>query len=321
MAETFAKAIAVLAGSQWGYVTREQLLATGLSPGAIRQAIATGWLIRVHAGVYAVGTVNRTPVARAMAAVLACGEHALLSHGSAASLWGFNRHWDTPFEVTVRAKRSRPGIRVHRSTALTRRDLDRQLGIPVTSPARTALDIAPGLADKRLTRVVNDGRHARLLNLDDMADVVARNPRHPGVKRLRPFVQTSLGPSRSELEDDFRAFAQRYGLPTPITNTYVFGHEVDVLFLEERVIVEVDSWEFHRFRNNFEGDRDRDADFLAGGYVTIRITAERMKRTPEREARRLHKILSDRRRTLMVLSKTGARVPATGAPIPERPAS
>jgi hypothetical protein len=321
VAEALDRLIAALAAKQHGYITRAQLLAMGMGRRAIQSWIATGRLIPVYAGVYAVGTVNRTPVARAMAAVLACGEHALLSHGSAASLWGFNKHWDTPFEVTVQAKRSRPGIRVHRSTALTRRDLDRQLGIPVTSPARTALDIAPGLTDTRLTRVVNDGRHARLLNLDDLGDVVARNPRHPGAKRLRPFVETSLGPSRSELEDDFQAFAQRYGLPTPITNTYVFGHEVDVLFLEERVIVEVDSWEFHRFRSNFEGDRDRDADFLAGGYVTIRITAERMKHTPEREARRLHKILSDRRRTLMVLSKTGARVPGTGAPIPERPAS
>jgi hypothetical protein len=321
MAAAFAKAIAVLAGRQWGYVTRKQLLAIGLTTEAIRHAILTGWLIRVHAGVYAVGSVNRTPVARAMAAVLACGEHALLSHGSAASLWGFNKHWDAPFEVTVRAKRARPGIRVHRSTALTRRDIDRQLGVPVTSPARTALDIAPGLTDKRLIRVVNDGRHARSLNLDDLADVVARNPRHPGAKRLRPFVETPARPSRSELEDDFVEFAKRYGLPVPVTNTYVLGHEVDVLFPVERVIVEVDSWEFHRFRSNFEDDRDRDADFLAGGYVTIRVTDERMKQKPEGEARRLHKILSDRRRTLMVLSKTGAKVPATGAPILERPAS
>jgi len=164
----------------------------------------------------------------------------------------------------------------------------------ISSPARTALDIAPALTDKRLTRVVNDGRHARLLHLDDLADVLARNPKHPGVKRLKPLLDTpATRPTRSELEDDFRAFARRYGLPAPVTNTYVLGHEVDVLFVAERVIVEVDSWEFHRFRSNFEGDRDRDADFLAGGYVTVRITDERMNGEPEHEAGRLHKILSD----------------------------
>ena len=108
----------------------------------------------------------------------------------------------------------------------------------------------------------------------------------------------------------------------PLTNTYILGHEVDVLFAAEPVIVEIDSWEFRGFRSNFEDDRDRDADFLAGGYATVRITDERMNGEPEREARRLQKILSDRRRTLTLLSNTTARVPATGArTTPERPAS
>ncbi len=252
-------------------MSRRQLLAIEVTAAAVRHLIATGWLIPVHAGVYAVGYVNRTPLARACAAVLACGEKAVLSHGSAASLWGFNQYWDVPFEVTVAGShRRRPGIRVHRSRTLTGPDNDCQLGIPVTSPARTALDIASGLTDDRLTRVVNDARHARVLHLDDLADVVARNPKHPGTRRLRRFVETPAGPTRSELEDAFLAFAQRHGLPAPVTNTYVLGHEVDVLFVAERVIVEVDSWEFHRFRSNFEGDRDRDADFLAGGYLTVR---------------------------------------------------
>jgi very-short-patch-repair endonuclease len=173
---------------------------------------------------------------------------------------------------------------VHRTTALTRRDFDRQL--------------------------------------DDLQDVLNRNPKHPGTKPLKPFLDAPQAPSRSGLEDDFMTFARRYRLPAPVTSTYVLGHEVDVLFVAERVIVEIDSWEFHRLRSNFEGDRDRDADSLAGGYVTIRITDERMQQTPEREARRLNEILSDRRRTLTVLSNRTARVPATGArTTPERPAS
>jgi hypothetical protein len=283
--------------------------------------IVAGRLIPVHAGVYAVGHVNITPVARAFAAVLACGDRALLSHGSAATLWGYNKRWELPFEVRVATARRHPGTKVHRSRTLTRRDIDRQLGVPATSPARTALDIAPRLADKRLTRVVNDGRHGRHLNLDDLADVLKRNPTHPGTKRLKRFLEASGGPTLSDLEDDFIEFANRYGLPVPVTNTHVLGHEVDVLFEAERLIVEVDSWEFHRFRSNFEGDRNRDADFLAGGYVTVRITDQRMTEEPEREARRLQKILSDRRQTLTLLSNSLATIPPTGAPLPERPAS
>jgi hypothetical protein len=317
-----ASRIGVLAGRQHGYLTRAQLLAIGLTAAAIKHHIATGRLIRVYAGVYAVGYVNRTPVARAMAAVLACGEKAVLSHGSAASLWGFYKYWDTPYEVTAPTVRRRAGIKVHRSRTLTGADFDRQLGIPVTSPGRTALDIAPRLTDKRLTRVVNDARHARLLHLDDLAGVLARNPKRPGVKRLKRFVVTTSGPTRSELEDEFIAFCKRYGLPTPVTNTHVLGYEVDVLFPAERVIVEIDSWEFHRFRSSFEGDRNRDVDLLAGGFPTVRVTDERMKGEPEHEARRLHKIIADRRRTLTLLSNTSARVPATGArTTPERPAS
>jgi hypothetical protein len=303
-------------------VTRTQLLALGLTVAAIRHLVAIGRLIPVHSGVYAVGYVNRTPVARACAAALACGPRALLSHGSAATLWGFYKYWDEPFEVTVPSLRNRPGIKIHRSRTLSGPDFDRQLGIPATSPARTALDIAPRLTDERLTRVVNDGRHARVVHLDDLADVIARNPKHPGAKRLRGFVDAPAGPTRSELEDRFVAFAKRFGLPTPLTDVKVNGRHVDALFPAERVIVELDSWEFHRFRSSFEGDRNRDADQLAGGHVTVRVTDERMKRTPEHEAQRLNKILADRRRTLTLLSKTNARVPATGArTTPERPAS
>ena len=221
MVERVERAIAALAAGQHGYVTRKQLLAMGVRAVAIDHRIARDRLIRVHAGVYAVGHVNATPVARAFAAVLACGNGALLSHGSAATLWGYNKYWDTPFEVTVtKGHRRRPGITVHRSRTLTEADVDCQLDVPVTGPARTLLDVAPRLTDKRLTRAVNDGRHAKILHLDDLADVLRRNPTHPGTKRLLPFVQKPRGITRSGLEDRFLAFAQRYGLPTPETRTF-----------------------------------------------------------------------------------------------------
>jgi hypothetical protein len=298
MAGAIDKAIAVLAGRQHGYVSRPQLLKLGLTPKAIRWRVQTGWLIPVYAGVYAVGYVQRTPAARAHAAALACGEKAALSHGSAASLWGFSKHWDAPFEVTAPSMRRHAGIKVHRSRTLARRDITRQLGIRVTSPARTVLDNAPRLTGKRLSRFVNGALRTPYLHVSALADVLNRNPDHPGTNRVLPYVRT---PTNSPLEDDFLEFARRYGLPTPTTNTHLLGYEIDVLYPRERLIVEVDGYEFHSDRYSFEArpqagrgharGRDRhgpgnqgpdEARARAGG----RPAARHPGRAPERSLRR-----------------------------------
>lgn len=311
MAAAFETAIALVAGKQFGYITRAQLLAIGLGTRAIEYRVATGRLIPVYAGVYAVGYAQRTPVARACAAVLACGEKAMLSHGSAASLWGFDKHWDEPFEVTAPSIRRREGIKVHRCRTLARPDITRQLGIRVTSPARTVLDNATRFTGKRLGRFVNDALRTPYLHVPDLADVLNRNPGHPGTNRVLPHVRA---PTNSPLEDDFLEFARRYGLPEPVTNTHLLGYEIDVFYPRERVIVEVDSAEFHMDRGSFERDRKRDVVMLEAGIVTVRITDERMKHDAEEEARRLHTILAARRKreTLTVLSNLPERVPGTG---------
>jgi hypothetical protein len=294
VAAKLERAIVALAGRQRGYVTRAQLLNLGLGPKAIDYRIRKGILIPVHTGVYAVGHVPITGVDRAFAAVLACGPGAVLGHGTAASLWGVDQRWRTPFEVIVSTARRRPGIRTHR-VALTRRDIRKHNGIRVTSPARTILDIAPRLTDARLKRAVNDLRIARHLRIADLAEAMERYPRHPGTARVRPTVEVPQGPTRSRFEDAFIAFCARYGLPTPEVNTRVLGYEVDALFPVERVIVELDGYDFHRTRDAFESDRDRDATTLAGGLPTVRITWERLTDLPEKEATRLHGILAARR--------------------------
>lgn len=297
MVARIEKAIAAVAGRQYGYITRAQLLALGMGERAIEYRVRTGGLVAVHAGVYALGHVNAMPVARAFATVLACGKGALLSHGSAGSLWGYNKYWDTPFEVTVTSShRRRPGITVHRSRTLTEADVDCQLGVPVTSPARTLLDITTRLTDKRLNRAINDGRHDRHLHLDDLADVLRRNPTHPGSRRLLPFVQAPRGVTRSDLEERFVAFAHRYGLPTPETNVPLHGYVVDALFRAERVIVEIDTWDTHGLRTSFGSDRKRDAEMLAHGFVTIRSTDERLEENPDHEAGLILAVLAERRR-------------------------
>jgi very-short-patch-repair endonuclease len=199
-----------------------------------------------------------------------------------------------PFEVTAPSVRQRPGIRAHRA-ALQPRDVRHQLGLRVTSPARTLLDIAPRMSEKALTRAVNDLRRQGYLRLHQLADVVSRFPRNPGSGRLRPFLDAPTGPTRSEFEDAFLAFAERFGLPRPQVNVRIGRYEVDVWFPREQVIVELDGWDFHRSRASFESDRERDAEMLARGLVTIRITWEQLIRHPEQVAERLLQILRARR--------------------------
>jgi len=287
--------LAVLAGRQRGYVTRRQLLAGGVPPATIDHWIVCGRLIRVHAGVYAVGHVPQEPASRAYAAVLACGPRALLSHRSAASLWGLVKGWKEPLEVTAPAKHVRPGIRAHRSTTLTPADRRRWLGVPVTSAERTVLDVAPRLSNRQLTRMVNDARHAGFVKVAALTETLDRCPNHPGAERVRVVLAPGRGPTRSDFEDIFIALALEHGLPVPKVNTMVNGHEVDALFAAEKLIVELDGWEFHSDRQSFESDRDRDMTHAEAGYLTVRITWERLRTQPAREAERLRTILALRR--------------------------
>lgn len=295
---TIDMAIAAVAGPQHGVITTRQLLALGLTPRQIHYRTQIGRLHHLHHGVYAVGHRPVSPHARALAAVLACGAGAALSHGSAATLWGIRKHWAEPLEVTTTSGRPRPRIKVHRSRTLTRRDVTRHFGIPVTSPARTVLDVATEMTDVGLSRGVNDLRLAGFLSLAELAEVVARHPRPCDAKRLRAQVaHPEQAPTRKEFEDAFLLFVRRYGLPEPEVNTRVLGHEADALFRAHNLVVELDGWRFHSDRAAFESDRDRDADLLVAGIATVRVTWKRMTLSPGREAARLHAILARRATT------------------------
>jgi Transcriptional regulator, AbiEi antitoxin len=289
--DSIEKRIAVLAKRQRGYVTRPQLLRLGLGAQAIKHRVRIGRLIPVYSGVYAVGHLPTLPQDRAVGALLACGAGAVLSHSTAATAWGIFKRWEMPFEVAAPTARSRPGIVVHR-TKLARQDIGTQIGLRVTSAARTLLDVAPRFRDKGLRRAIADQRRADHLRLEQLADVLDRFPRAPGARRLRPLLKVPRGgPTRSALEDKFVAFCARFGLPEPETNVWVAGREVDAWFARERLIVELDGYSFHSDRGNFEGDRDNDATALALGIPTVRVTEERIDNRPAEEASRLRTIL------------------------------
>lgn len=289
-------AIAVIAERQQGNITREQLLEIGLGDGGIAWRVKIGRLFRVYRGVYSVGRRPITPVEWASAAVLACGRGAVLSHSSAMALWGYWRQWDRPYEVTVVGDRRTKGIVVHRSTTLRRRDVTTHLGIRVTRPAQTALDMSPRLKDRALKRIVNNMLGSLWATEDQFAETLARHPQAPGAKRIAKLIGLPGTPTRSGWEDDFPKFCEKYGLPAPVMGQPLLGYIVDALFVEEKVIVELDSWSFHKDKIAFETDRERDADTLARDFVTVRVTEERREERPVEEAHRLHAILEQRRR-------------------------
>jgi very-short-patch-repair endonuclease len=192
----------------------------------------------------------------------------VLSHRSAAALWEIAPPWRGPVEVTARTDHRRAGIHTHRSATLTRADITRHYGIPITTPARTLHDLARVLPGHSLTRAVNEARIHNLISNDGQ----------------------HTGPTRSRLEDDFLRFIERYDLPRPEVNQQVAGKEVDMLWREQRLIAELDSRTFHL--HAFEEDRERDAHLLSEGFATLRITSQRLKQSPGREASRLRRLLS-----------------------------
>jgi hypothetical protein len=285
-------ALGRVAAQRQGNVTTQQLLELGLDKYAIRRRVVAGRLHREHNGVYSVGRRATTPLERASAAILACGPEAVLSHASAMTLWGYWNRWDEPFEVTVRADRRPTGIKVHRSTTLHWRDVTTQVGIRATTPARTIFDVSPRLDDKALKRKVNEALHSRWLGESHLVELIDRLQHLPPARRIAPLIGREGTPTRAGWEDDFPAYCAEHGLPIPVMGARIGGYIVDALFVAEKVIVELDSVEFHLDRIAFENDRERDAETLARGYRTVRITWERRHAQPRREARRLHKILA-----------------------------
>jgi very-short-patch-repair endonuclease/predicted transcriptional regulator of viral defense system len=274
-----------LARRQHGVLTRRDLHALGFGEGAIRHRLATGRLHQVGRGVYAVGRSELTREGRWMAAVLACGADAVLSHGSAAALWGIGAEWHL-IEVSVRHRSwpRRGGLKVRSRPALPDQDITLHRGIPVTTVARTILDqAATPISDASLERLVNEADVARGVDFDfrAMRGYCDRRAGEPGVRRLRSLLDPeTFRLSDSELERRFRPLAIAAGLPQPLTKAIVNGYKVDFYWPDLGLVVETDSLRYHRNAIKQSRDLMRDQVHTAAGLRTLRFTHWQVAREP-----------------------------------------
>ncbi len=264
-----------LARRQHGILTRRDLLALGYGSGAIERRLASGRLHRVAPGVYAVGWPDLTPKQRWMAAVRACGEGALLSHRSAAALWGIGKEPRDCVEVSVRRRRKgrRAGIKVRARPSLPAGDVVRRDLIPVTCPARTLLDLATVLSRRALERAVNEADKFDLIDPEALRAALENHTGEPGVRPLRTLLDRhTFRLSDTELEVRFRPIAAAAGLPPPQTKAGLNGYEVDFFWPELRLVVETDGLRYHRTASTQARDRRRDQLHTATGYTVLRFT-------------------------------------------------
>jgi hypothetical protein len=293
--------LAKLATRQHGVVSNAQLRRLGYSQSAIGRAASAERLHRLHRGVYAVGHRRLTKHGHCVAAVLACGRGAQLSHSAAAWLWGLARTYTVPIDVTVpRGGRNRPSICVHQARGLNAEDVAHRESIPVTSVSRTLLDLASTVSGSRLERAIERSEQLELFDLRAVDSLLARAIGHPGAGRLKRALSAYREPAftRSVLEQRFLALVREAGLPPPSANVFVAGFELDMYWERQRFAVELDGYKHHRTRAAFERDRLRQEELKLAGIETIRLTARRVDREPETVVNRLATLLERRLRDL-----------------------
>ncbi|HVV91153.1 MAG TPA: type IV toxin-antitoxin system AbiEi family antitoxin domain-containing protein [Solirubrobacterales bacterium] len=291
------KRLGELARRQHGVVSirqLEQLL--GYSRVAVKRLVDSGRLYRIHHGVYAVGHTNLSLRAECLAAMLAVGPGALLSYHSAGWLWGLWWGSPKPIHVTATVPRHHPtpkGLTRHRARNIVDEDRAVVDGIPVTSVARTLLDLAWKLTGDQLARALSRAEDLGLLDLAELQAVIERNRGHHGAKRLHHALAIYEPPAytRSEFERRFVALLVRSGLPRPATGWNEVGHELDVYWPDRRFGIELDAFETHGTRDAFERDHERDLDFALAGIETIRVSERQFRREPNEIAAKVADLL------------------------------
>lgn len=298
------RCLAELAYEQYGVVGRGQLLESGLTEEAIEGRLRAGRLHRIHAGVYAVGHRMTSREGRWMAAVLASGPEAVLSHWSAAALWMIRPNSRSIIDITtLRKSRSWDGIRRHHK-ALPADEVTVEERIPVTTVPRTILDLAATESADVVGNLVRESEYRQLYDALSFWDLVHRYPARRGTRRIRTalerLTEESSGRMRGRLEERFAPFLRRHRLPVPRFNDWIlFGgrrYQVDCHWLGTGQIVELDGWEGHGTRAAFREDRARDRHLRVAGYSVTRLTWNQLDDEPDVIATDLHALLGTYKR-------------------------
>ncbi len=284
--------VARVAEAQRGIVAREQLLAAGLSPAAIKHRLRIGQLHVLYSGVYVFGRPRLEPLAAETAAAIHLKFRGVLSHRSAGHIWGLIDGDGPSIHVSAVASGVRPrrGLVVHRVTSLDSSDVRLARGLPVTSPARTVVDMAGFLELHELEAVVALALRRQLVTATaEVATALSRTPKAKGATELKQLLARGARPTltRSKYERKLIQLLKRADLPMPLVNAMAEGHEVDLLWPERKLVVEFDGFAYHSDRQAFEQDRLRDQRLVAAGYRVIRITARQLDHTPEAVIARL----------------------------------
>jgi very-short-patch-repair endonuclease len=277
---TGERGVAEVAGAQRALVHLSQLRALGVSRGSYEHRVEVGALHRVFPSVLSVVHPLREAWAAETAALLHAGDDAVLSYETAAALWGLTA---TPSFVAItvigRHVRSRPGLHVHRVKTLDIRDVSMHLGFPVTSPARTLIDCA---AQGAVDALLNEARARKLVKDAEIEAAMGRCPGRTGIKRLRRLLEAEkeTGFTRSKAERVLKRLVRDAGLDRPIFNTYVEGVEADAYWPARKLVVEVDSIQFHGHYQAFQRDRAKANQLIAAGYVVLRFTWPQLTKRP-----------------------------------------
>jgi len=278
-----SNAIAQLAARQFGVVARRQLIAAGFSSAAIGRRVASGELIPLYRGVYAVGHCALMREGRALAALLACGPGAVLGGEDAAAHMGLLSSGSASWHVIVPGgnPRRHPGISVHRTATLVPGEVVADGPINHTSVARTALDLAAAGPPRRVSRMLREAEIRRVFDLEDLHAVLQRHRGRAGIVTLRAIVD-DLGPHPNEgLEDEFFDFIRARGLPEPEVHAQLGPYEADFLWRAQRVVAETNDFASHGIRAAFEHDNARTAWLAGHGVAVVPVTARRLDRDPD----------------------------------------
>jgi predicted transcriptional regulator of viral defense system len=281
--------IARIAASQHGVVTRAQLLSARISRRSIARRLDKGSLIGVHRGVYRVGHMAPSVNATFIAAVCACGEGAVLSGGAAGHLLGLVKGAPPRPEVTAPGERDVKGVTTRRS-----REVEPMTwhGIPVTTVARTLVDLAESLSAPELARAVHEAGIRHGTTPEDVEAVLNRRPNSPGAAKLRAVLRGDVHLTLSKLESAFLRLLRNAGLPLPITNRPAGGRFVDCRWPEQKLTVELDSYRYHSSRHAWERDRRRERQAYARGDEFRRYTWSDVVEAPRPMLRELRAVLN-----------------------------